>query len=104
MNGRPEGPPEPLGDDDGLHRLPIEEVLDLHAFRPADVQDLVEEYLAACRERGFRQVRIIHGRGIGALRETVRAVLARHPAVVSFRDAEPELGGWGATVVLLNSA
>lgn len=92
------------GPDDVLPEevaLPIEDSLDLHAFRPGEVKDLVAGYLEECRNRGFREVRIIHGRGIGALRETVRAVLARHPAVESFGDAPPERGHWGATVVVL---
>ncbi len=81
--------------------LPIEDSLDLHAFSPRDVKDVVASYLEAARARGFREVRIIHGRGIGAQREIVRALLARHPGVISFADAPPERGGWGATIVFL---
>ena len=83
-------------------RLPIEDAIDLHAFAPRDVADVVASYLEAAREAGFREVRIIHGRGIGAQRETVRALLARHPHVASFADAPPDRGGWGATIVLLD--
>jgi len=79
--------------------LPIEDAIDLHAFSPRDVADVVASYLEAARESGFRSVRIIHGRGIGAQRETVRALLARHPDVASFADAPPDRGGWGATIV-----
>ena len=82
-------------------QLPIDGVLDLHTFRPQDVKDLVLEYLATCRERGIFQVRIIHGKGIGNLRRTVQAILARHPQVVSFTLDHPEYGGWGATLVAL---
>lgn len=84
--------------------LPIEDVIDLHAFAPRDVKDVVASYLAAAQEAGFRRVRIIHGRGIGVQREAVRALLARHPDVVGFSDAPPEAGGWGATLVVLRPA
>ncbi|MBI5446753.1 MAG: Smr/MutS family protein [Deltaproteobacteria bacterium] len=76
-------------------------VIDLHSFRPSETASVVEEYLAEAWARGFREVRIVHGRGIGAQRLTVRAVLARSPLVREFRDAPPEAGGWGATVVTL---
>jgi dsDNA-specific endonuclease/ATPase MutS2 len=65
------------------------------------VASVVEEYLQAAHERGFREVRIIHGRGAGVQRSIVRAVLSRHRLVVSFGDAPPARGGWGATVVRL---
>jgi len=81
--------------------VPLEDVIDLHSFRPAETASVVEEYLAAAAARGFREVRVVHGRGTGAQRRTVRAVLARSPLVLEFRDAPPERGGWGATVVLL---
>ncbi len=81
--------------------LPIDGVLDLHTFKPSEVGDLVPDYLAACLERGIFQVRIIHGKGIGNLRRTVHAILAKHPQVVSFALDHPEYGGWGATIVHL---
>ncbi|HNW07354.1 MAG TPA: Smr/MutS family protein [Verrucomicrobiota bacterium] len=81
--------------------LPIDGVLDLHTFRPREVKDLVPDYLAACRERGIRQVRIIHGKGLGQLKRTMHALLARHPDVVSFSLDYPQFGGWGATLVHL---
>jgi len=81
--------------------LPIEDALDLHPFAPRDVRSVVEEYLRAASERGFVEVRVIHGRGIGAQRQTVRQCLAAHPLVAEFHDAPPERGGWGATVVRL---
>ncbi len=80
---------------------PINGILDLHTFDPADVKDLVPEYLTACRERGILQVRIIHGKGIGTLRSLVQSILENLPYVESFRTAEEEAGGWGATIVVL---
>lgn len=82
-------------------QLPIAGVLDLHTFQPRDVKDLVPDYLAACREKGILQVRIIHGKGIGNLRRSVHAILARTPEVISFTLDHPEYGGWGATLVML---
>jgi len=81
--------------------LPIEGVLDLHTFRPKDVKDLVTEYLAVCQEQGFLKIRIIHGKGIGALRQTVHALLSKHPEVVEYTLAGEAFGGWGATFVTL---
>lgn len=82
-------------------RIPIQDVLDLHTVSPRDVKAVVEEYLAEANRLGMKQLRIIHGRGIGVQRETVRAVLDRNPSVLTYSDAPPEAGGWGATVVTL---
>lgn len=87
--------------EDAPVALPIDGTLDLHAFQPREVKTLVPDYLAACRERGILQVRIVHGKGTGALRLTVHALLARLPEVVSFRTASEDGGGWGATLVEL---
>ena len=81
--------------------LPIDGVLDLHTFLPTDVKNLVVDYLAACRERGIFEVRIIHGKGIGQMRQTVHAILTKHPDVASFTLDHPQYGGWGATLVCL---
>ena len=92
------------GEDGGVPgevSLPVEDSLDLHAFAPRDVRSVVEAYLEAALDAGFDEVRLIHGRGIGAQREIVRSLLARHSSVVAFADARPERGGWGATVVRL---
>ncbi|MCD4749446.1 MAG: Smr/MutS family protein [Thermoanaerobaculales bacterium] len=80
---------------------PVEDFIDLHSFPPRDIPSVVESYLETALEQGYREVRLIHGRGIGVQRERVRSTLARHPAVMSFDDAPPEHGGWGATVVIL---
>jgi len=84
--------------------LPIEDALDLHSFPPREIPAVVREYLEACVCRGFREVRLIHGRGTGTQRAIVRKVVSTHPAVARFEDAPPERGGWGATVVLLQQA
>ncbi len=81
--------------------LPIDGVLDLHAFRPADVKTLVPDYLDECRKRGILDVRVIHGKGTGQLRRSVEAILSRLPEVLSFRQAPEEAGGWGAILVCL---
>lgn len=84
-----------------MFEYPIDGTLDLHAFRPSEVGDLVRDYLEECRARGILEVRVIHGKGTGALRETVHATLARMPFVVSYRLAGPGAGSWGATLVVL---
>jgi len=81
--------------------LALTDVLDLHSFPPREVKDVVQSWLDAVYEKGLRQLRIIHGRGIGVQRETVRALLARDARVVDFGDAPAEAGGWGATWVTL---
>jgi dsDNA-specific endonuclease/ATPase MutS2 len=82
--------------------LPLEDVLDLHPFAPQEIRSVVEEYLTQCYAAGFTTVRLIHGKGRGVQRESIRALLARLPFVYTFRDAPPEAGGWGATIVTLN--
>jgi DNA-nicking Smr family endonuclease len=88
-------------DDETPVAIPIEDSLDLHTFAPREVSTVVEEYLFQCYQKGFREVRIIHGRGRGVQRRMVRAVLERSPWVVGFKDAPLEAGGWGATLVRL---
>ena len=84
-------------------RLPIEDNLDLHSFRPQDVRSVVDEYLHEAQARGFSEVRLIHGRGIGVQRANVQAFLATHPLVAAFRDAPEDRGGRGATLVRLRA-
>jgi DNA-nicking Smr family endonuclease len=81
------------------HRIPVDGTLDLHSFRPAEAADVVAEYLTACHQAGILTVRIVHGKGTGALRRTVEAALRRHPLVAAFRTADESGGGWGATLV-----
>jgi hypothetical protein len=77
------------------------DTLDLHAFSPKEVAPLLGDFLDLCEQAGINRVRIIHGKGTGVLRQRVKALLARDPRVISHRDAPPETGGWGATVVEL---
>jgi dsDNA-specific endonuclease/ATPase MutS2 len=90
-----------MNDGSRFVRIPITGEIDLHTFRPAEVGSLIDEYLAACRERGLDSVRIVHGKGTGTLRETVHALLRRSVLVESFRLGDETTGGWGATVVRL---
>lgn len=81
--------------------MPIDGILDLHSFRPSDVKDLVPEYLEACVQKEIYRVRIIHGKGTGALLRIVRSVLKKLPGVESIEPAGEDEGGWGATIVRL---
>jgi dsDNA-specific endonuclease/ATPase MutS2 len=81
--------------------IPITDVFDLHSIPARDAKAAVEAYLEEARARGFRYVRIIHGRGVGVQREMVRQVLARTPFVERISDAPAEAGGWGATLATL---
>lgn len=89
----PENPfPEPV-------ELEITDSLDLHAFAPRDVKAVTEVYLAEAHKKGFRLVRIIHGKGVGVQRETVRKILEKTSFVKSFKTADELSGSWGATIV-----
>jgi DNA-nicking Smr family endonuclease len=92
-----------VGDDDPV-RVPIEDSLDLHSFQPRDIPSVVDEYLHEARARGFTEVRLIHGRGIGVQRRIVQSLLSNHPLVAAFADAPEERGGRGATVVRLRAS
>ena len=82
-----------------MHEVPIEDFIDLHTFQPREIRIVIEEYLYQAIRRGFREVRLIHGRGIGVQREIVHSMLKEHLAVISFRDAADR----GSTYVLLRS-
>ena len=84
--------------------IPIDGTLDLHTFSPREVGDLVPEYLAECRAHGILEVRIVHGKGTGALRRSIHAILARLPEVESFRLGDERGGTWGATLVTLKAS
>jgi len=83
-------------------KIPIEDVLDLHTFRPQDIPDLLEDYFAECLRAGIYSVRIIHGKGKGVQKKRVRGILQKSRMVISFSEAPPEAGGWGATLVELS--
>jgi len=87
-----------MNSEDGPIQYPIDGTLDLHTFRPGEVKNLLPEYIEACRENGIYELRIIHGKGTGTLREIVHSILKKHSAVINFRHEEGS-GGWGATVV-----
>lgn len=89
----PENPfPEPV-------EIEITDVFDLHSIQPREVKMVVEEYLRLAQEKGFRSVRIIHGKGIGVQREVVRSILSKTDFVADWTDAPPDAGSWGATIV-----
>jgi dsDNA-specific endonuclease/ATPase MutS2 len=77
--------------------LPIEDTIDLHTFRPREIASLVQEYLHQALLKGFREVRIIHGKGIGVQRRIVHSILEKHPQVIAFHDAADR----GSTIVTL---
>ena len=83
--------------DEAAVELEVTDVLDLHSFPPKEIGELVRDYLDLAVERGFAQVRIVHGRGAGVQRERVRRILERDPRIEAFGDAPAEAGGWGAT-------
>ena len=88
--------PEPV-------KIEITDVFDLHTIPPRDVKAVVEEYLRLAHEKGFRCVRIIHGKGIGVQREMVRSIIARTAFVSDWTDAPSDAGGLGATIVTLKT-
>ena len=83
--------------------IEITDVFDLHTIQPREVSAVVQEYLEQAHEKGFRSVRIIHGKGVGVQREMVRSILAKTNFVIDWTDAPPEAGGWGATIVRLKT-
>lgn len=93
----------PANDPDDPVELPIDGVLDLHTFRPSEAKELVHDWLDACRQEGLIEVRIVHGKGTGALRRLVHAQLDRRDDVVRYRLAS-DASGWGATLVELAPA
>jgi DNA-nicking Smr family endonuclease len=81
--------------------MPIEDILDLHTFKPKDIPDLLVDYFEACIDADIYSVRIVHGKGRGILKKRVQELLKQNQMVESFRNAPPEAGGWGATLVEL---
>ena len=85
-------------DDDTPVEIPITDTFDLHPFQPKEIKDVAREYLLEAHARGFRQVRLIHGRGIGVQRERLRSLLAELDFVEGYDDADYS---HGSTVVRL---
>lgn len=94
------------GDDEpaAAPGAPLPAELDLHTFLPRECADVVAEYVRAAQDAGLTAVRIVHGKGTGALRRIVHGVLDRHPAVRAYRLADERGGSWGATLVELHRA
>jgi DNA-nicking Smr family endonuclease len=84
-------------DSEEIPELEINGVLDLHAFSPKEIKELVPDYIAECLERNITSVRIIHGKGVGNLRRLVHSILDKHPKVIGYRLCPQISGGWGAT-------
>ena len=84
-------------------KLAIEDLLDLHTFRPKDIPDLLEDYITECLKAGIFSVRIIHGKGKGIQKRRVQDILKKNSMEKAFKGAPPEAGGWGATLVELSS-
>ena len=82
--------------------IEITDSLDLHAFNPKDVKAVTIAYLEEARRKGFRVVRLIHGKGIGVQREIVRSVLSETSFVKKFKSGDEFSGGWGATIAELD--
>jgi len=89
----------PPNGEDAPFQLEVTDVLDLHTFSPREVRDVVEEYLYQARTKGYRSVRLIHGKGKGVQRAQIHSLLQRTPGIARFEEAPTEAGGWGATVV-----
>ncbi len=101
----PEEITDDVSQDEGeAQALPIDGTLDLHTFPPSELGELLPAYLEACAAKGLLEVRVVHGKGTGALRRSVQALLARDPRVLEFWTADEGAGGWGATLVRLRPA
>lgn len=87
--------------EEQIEPVRVEDVLDLHGFFPEQIPEILEEYLQFAIEQGYREVRIIHGKGKSRLKWEVHRILKNHPYVLLFDDAPPGRGGWGSTIVEL---
>lgn len=103
IDNEPSDPNDP-NDPNAAIEIVIDGVLDLHTFSPKDLRTLIPDYLEECHKRGIYEVRIIHGKGTGALAKSVHALLGRSPLVEKWRVADVGAGGWGATLVDLKRA
>ena len=92
-----------MSDKYEVQEYPIDGILDLHAFKPNEINSLIPEYITECINRNIIEIRIIHGKGKGVLRRGVHAILERDPRVISFEMAK-DRSSWGATIVQLTPA
>ena len=92
-----------MSDKYEVQEHPIDGILDLHAFKPNEINSLIPEYITECINRSIIEIRIIHGKGKGVLRRGVHAILERDPRVISFEMAK-DRSSWGATIVHLMPA
>ncbi len=92
-----------MSDKYEVQEYPIDGILDLHSFKPKEINSLIPEYITECISRNIVEIRIIHGKGKGILRRGVHAILERDPRVISFETAN-DRSSWGATVVHLTPA
>ena len=90
-------------DNEPAVKIPINGILDLHTFSPREIKNLIDDYIEECLEVGLSDIRIIHGKGKGILRDRVYSILKRHSMVTSFVQAPSEAGGWGAVLVNLKT-
>ena len=88
-------------DQGSTQKYPIDGILDLHSFKPNEINSLIPEYITECLNRNILEIRIIHGKGKGILRRGVQAILERDPRVISFQIANDRTS-WGATMVYLS--
>ncbi len=96
----PDDETDDFSPEDAIH-MPIDGTLDLHTFSPKELPGLLDDYFSECREQGILDVRVIHGKGKGILRDRVRSILTKHPSVAEFSTGSHGSGGWGATLVRL---
>lgn len=88
-----------MNDEEEFVEVPIDGILDLHTFQPKEIKELVPHYLETCHEKGILEVRIIHGKGTGTLRDLVHSLLDKNDLVAGYRLAGHGSGSWGATLV-----
>ena len=91
-------------DNEPAVKIPINGILDLHTFSPREIKNLIDDYIEECLEAGLSDIRIIHGKGKGILRDRVHSILKRHSMVTSLVQAPSEAGGWGAVLVKLKTS
>lgn len=82
---------------------PVQSQIDLRGLTTEEARYRLDQYLNEAYMEGLDTVRVVHGKGTGAVRQAVRELLSDHPLVRSHAPAEPRDGGDGATIVRLTS-